>query len=157
MVILQLEKSSRQRGEKEKKVPNKFIFSILITGEVMLRQDNANELVVYSVCLVLLNSTNSDRENYGLSLCVSEDSRDESDAEVEHIQEVFNALRQTPEFRAHFQYTPSTEDFKLNNSHIRDLRKRYSLIFEINEMSYFIIVIDNPWMARIDTGHFIWC
>ncbi|KAK3865134.1 hypothetical protein Pcinc_029248 [Petrolisthes cinctipes] len=55
-----------------------------------------------------------------------EESRDESDAEVEHIQEVFTALRQTHEFMAHFQYTPTTEDFKLNNSHIRDLRKRFT-------------------------------
>ncbi|XP_071515387.1 N(6)-adenine-specific methyltransferase METTL4 isoform X3 [Panulirus ornatus] len=51
--------------------------------------------------------------------------RKEKEIELTHIREMFTVLRQTPDFKLNYQFLPNIDDFRRNNSHIRNLRKRF--------------------------------
>lgn len=48
----------------------------------------------------------------------------QDDDEERHIQEVFAALHLRSEYKEMFSYVPSSDDFRQNNSVIREMRKR---------------------------------
>ncbi|XP_042867106.1 DNA N6-methyl methyltransferase-like [Penaeus japonicus] len=50
----------------------------------------------------------------------------EDEYEEKLIQEMFAALRLTPKFKEKFCYIPSSEDYRRNNSLIRETRKRFT-------------------------------
>uniref|UniRef100_A0A0P4W551 Methyltransferase-like protein 4 n=1 Tax=Scylla olivacea TaxID=85551 RepID=A0A0P4W551_SCYOL len=46
------------------------------------------------------------------------------DAEQDHILSTLSALQSTPEFKATFTYTPTPDDYRMNNIKVRNLRTR---------------------------------
>ncbi|CAL4060882.1 unnamed protein product [Meganyctiphanes norvegica] len=44
-------------------------------------------------------------------------------AEVRHVREIYEALRVLPEFRKHFSFIPTSQNFRENNRKMREARK----------------------------------
>lgn len=55
----------------------------------------------------------------------------QDDDEERHIQEVFAALHLRSEYKEMFSYVPSSDDFRQNNSVIREMRKRFTEISNV--------------------------